>query len=222
MKLVNQESTLPVTVIRDKSEITAFQPATTGGVSSKGFANTSYVILNDQIAADKDFTLTADVTVKANPASSGSGVYVGAFTDIEKAAAKLYAVGFRGANSGVYDMVYYRNKADNSYSGGKYNSTVNAYTLDTTYSVTVTRENGSYTTAVKSADGKVDLKSVSEEPSADLKGAVNVGFAIIGTTAVVNNLKVVSGSDTLIDASTFEGSFLPRFQPFFSQPSIQC
>jgi len=209
MKLVNQESTLPVTVIRDKSEITAFQPATTGGVSSKGFANTSYVILNDQIAADKDFTLTADVTVKANPASSGSGVYVGAFTDIEKAAAKLYAVGFRGANSGVYDMVYYRNKADNSYSGGKYNSTVNAYTLDTTYSVTVTRENGSYTTAVKSADGKVDLKSVSEEPSADLKGAVNVGFAIIGTTAVVNNLKVVSGSDTLIDASTFEGSFSP-------------
>lgn len=106
-------------------------------------------------------------------------------------------------------MVYYRNKADNSYSGGKYNSTVNAYTLDTTYSVTVTRENGSYTTAVKSADGKVDLKSVSEEPSADLKGAVNVGFAIIGTTAVVNNLKVVSGSDTLIDASTFEGSFSP-------------
>lgn len=209
MKLVNQESTLPVTVIRDKSEITAFQPATTGGVSSKGFANTSYVILNDQIAADKDFTLTADVTVKANPASSGSGVYVGAFTDIEKAAAKLYAVGFRGANSGVYDMVYYRNKADDSYSGGKYNSTVNAYTLDTTYSVTVTRENGSYTTAVKSADGKVDLKSVSEEPSADLKGAVNVGFAIIGTTAVVNNLKVVSGSDTLIDASTFEGSFSP-------------
>lgn len=209
MKLVNQESTLPVTVIRDKSEITAFQPATTGGVSSKGFANTSYVILNDQIAADKDFTLTADVTVKANPASSGSGVYVGAFTDIEKAAAKLYAVGFRGANSGVYDMVYYRNKADNSYSGGKYNSTVNAYTLDTTYSVTVTRENGSYTTAVKSADGKVDLKSVSEEPSADLKGAVNVGFAIIGTTAVVNNLKVVSGSDTLIDASTYEGSFSP-------------
>ena len=77
--------------------------------------------VNDQIAADKDFTLTADVTVKANPASSGSGVYVGAFTDIEKAAAKLYAVGFRGANSGVYDMVYYRNKADNSYSGGKYN-----------------------------------------------------------------------------------------------------
>lgn len=73
-------------------------------------------------------------------------------------------------------MVYYRNKADNSYSGGKYNSTVNAYTLDTTYSVTVTRENGSYTTAVKSADGKVDLKSVSEEPSADLKGAVNVGL----------------------------------------------
>ena len=52
MKLVNQESTLPVTVIRDKSEITAFQPATTGGVSSKGFANTSYVILNDQIAAE--------------------------------------------------------------------------------------------------------------------------------------------------------------------------
>ena len=166
---------------------------------------------NNNISGNFASAFGTDNTVSniRSAAVSGSGVYVGAFTDIEKAAAKLYAVGFRGANSGVYDMVYYRNKADNSYSGGKYNSTVNAYTLDTTYSVTVTRENGSYTTAVKSADGKVDLKSVSEEPSADLKGAVNVGFAIIGTTAVVNNLKVVSGSDTLIDASTFEGSFSP-------------
>ena len=66
MKLVDQESSMPVTVIRDKGQITAFQPATTGGVSSKGFSNTSYVVLNNTVAKDKDFTLTADVTVKAN------------------------------------------------------------------------------------------------------------------------------------------------------------
>lgn len=209
MKLVDQESSIPLTVIRDKGEITAFQPATTGGVSSKGLTNASYVVLNDQIAADKDFTLTADVTVKSNPASSGSGVYVGAFTDIGKSTAKLYATGFRGANGGAYDIVYYRNKADNSYSGGKYNSVVNTYAIDTTYTVTVKRENGSYTTTVKSADGKLDLTSASEEPAADLKGAVNVGFAVIGTTAVINNLKVVSGDATLMDASKLEGSFSP-------------
>ena len=33
MKLVDQQTTVPVTVIRDKGQITAFQPATTGGVS---------------------------------------------------------------------------------------------------------------------------------------------------------------------------------------------
>lgn len=209
MKLVDQESSMPVTVIRDKGQITAFQPATTGGVSSKGFSNTSYVVLNNTVAKDKDFTLTADVTVKAKPAASGSGLYVGAFTDIDKSTANLYAVGFRGANSGVCDLVYYRNKADGSYSGGKYNSVVNAYTNDTVYSVTVTRKSGKYTTEVKTADGKVNFKSSEEEPSKALMGDVNVGFAVIGTTAVVNNLKVVSGSDTLFDASTLTGTYSP-------------
>ena len=209
MKLVDQESSMPVTVIRDKGQITAFQPATTGGVSSKGFSNTSYVVLNNTVAKDKDFTLTADVTVKAKPAASGSGLYVGAFTDIDKSTANLYAVGFRGANSGVCDLVYYRNKADGSYSGGKYNKVVNAYTNDTVYSVTVTRKSGKYTTEVKTADGKVNFKSSEEEPSKALMGDVNVGFAVIGTTAVVNNLKVVSGSDTLFDASTLTGTYSP-------------
>ena len=209
MKLVDQQTTVPVTVIRDKGQITAFQPATTGGVSSKGFSNTSYVVLNNTVAKDKDFTLTADVTVKAKPAASGAGLYVGAFTDIDKSTANLYAVGFRGANSGVCDLVYYRNKADGSYSGGKYNSVVNAYTNDTVYSVTVTRKSGKYTTEVKTADGKVNFKSSEEEPSKALMGDVNVGFAVIGTTAVVNNLKVVSGSDTLFDASTLTGTYSP-------------
>ena len=209
MKLVDQQTTVPVTVIRDKGQITAFQPATTGGVSSKGFSNTSYVVLNNTVAKDKDFTLTADVTVKAKPASSGAGLYVGAFTDIDKSTANLYAVGFRGANSGICDLVYYRNKANGSYSGGKYNSVVNAYTNDTVYSVTVTRKSGKYTTEVKTADGKVNFKSSEEEPSKALMGDVNVGFAVIGTTAVVNNLKVVSGSDTLFDASTLTGTYSP-------------
>lgn len=209
MKLVDQQTTVPVTVIRDKGQITAFQPATTGGVSSKGFSNTSYVVLNNTVAKDKDFTLTADVTVKAKPAASGAGLYVGAFTDIDKSTANLYAVGFRGANSGVCDLVYYRNKANGSYSGGKYNSVVNAYTNDTVYSVTVTRKSGKYTTEVKTADGKVNFKSSEEEPSKALMGDVNVGFAVIGTTAVVNNLKVVSGSDTLFDASTLTGTYSP-------------
>ena len=210
MKLVDQESSMPVTVIRDKGQITAFQPATIGGVSSKkGFSNTSYVVLNNTVAKDKDFTLTADVTVKAKPAASGAGLYVGAFTDIDKSTANLYAVGFRGANSGVCDLVYYRNKADGSYSGGKYNSVVNAYTNDTVYSVTVTRKSGKYTTEVKTADGKVNFKSSEEEPSKALMGDVNVGFAVIGTTAVVNSLKVVSGSDTLFDASTLTGTYSP-------------
>ncbi len=210
LSVINQSEDNAISISRTAGSMMLSQPASSGGIASGSLTNMSYVVTPSKITGD--FTLSADITMKAVP-SKGRGIFIGAVSDASTET-KPYIGGLymRGDNGGEFNA--YRTKNQTSYNNG--GSAKGKFEANKKYTVTVTRASGAMSIEVKDGDkdviDKVSWQILPDGDGKNLSSAlgeeVNVGIALCGATAVVDNLKIVSATTgTVFDASTLKGEF---------------
>ncbi len=201
MNVINQTEKNQVFISRTGGEMNFSQSASTGGVTSGGISDSSFVITNEKISGD--FNMSADITVSSFNGQSTSGIYFGAYTGTANKDA-LATVAARGKK----DTVFYRTKADSSYSSSKFSP---EYKLATNkeYTFVFSKTGTSFAMALKDGDTEVGSKSwvIGTDVATALGDEVYAGLLLNGVSAVVKNFKITKGDTTVFDSSKLTGSF---------------